>query len=104
MAARPMRIRATLKDDVTEVKVLMSHIMETGQRKDGDGNTIPAHFIKDVTATCNGKEVLHAQWGPAVSRDPFLSFKFKGASAGDEIEVTWKDNKDETRTDKTKIR
>ena len=104
MATRPMRIRATEKDGVTEVKVLMSHIMETGQRKDGDGNPIPAHFIQDVVATCNDKQVLNAQWGPAVSRDPFLSFKFKGGNKGDEVKVTWTDNKGDTRTDKTEIR
>lgn len=104
MATRPMRIRAAQKDGVTEVKVLMSHIMETGLRKDADGNVVPAHFIKEVTATCNDKQVLHAEWGPAVSRDPFLSFKFKGGNKGDEIKVTWLDNKGETRTDTTEIR
>lgn len=104
MATRPMRIRAANKDGVTEVRVLMSHIMETGLRKDGDGNLVPAHFIKDVTATCNGKEVLSAKWGPAVSRDPFLSFKFKGGAPGDEVKVTWTDNTDATRTDTTEIR
>ena len=104
MATRPMRIRATEKDGVTEVKVLMSHIMETGLRKDGDGNPIPAHFIKEVVATCKDKQVLNAHWGPAVSRDPFLSFKFKGGSKGDEVKVTWTDNKGETRTDTTEIR
>lgn len=104
MATRPMRIRAAEKDGVTEVKVLMSHLMETGLRKDGDGNVIPAHFIQEVTATCKDKQVLAAQWGPAVSRDPFLSFKFKGGSKGDEVKVTWLDNKGETRTDTTEIR
>lgn len=104
MATRPMRIRATEKDGVVEVKALMSHLMETGQRKDADGNVIPAHFIQEVTANCNGKTVLQAQWGPAVSRDPFLSFKFKGAAKGDELTITWLDNEGETRTDKTQIR
>lgn len=104
MATRPMRIRATQKDGVTEVKVLMSHIMETGLRKDGDGNTVPAHFIQDVVATCNDKEVMTAQWGPAVARDPFLSFKFKGGEPGDEVKISWVDNKGDTRTDTAEIR
>lgn len=104
MATRPMRIRATNKDGVTEVKVLMSHIMETGLRKDSDGNLVPAHFIQDVTATWKDKEVLKAHWGPAVSRDPFLSFKFEGGEKGDEIKVTWNDNKGESRTDTAEIR
>jgi len=102
--ARPMRIRATHKDGVTEVKVLMSHIMETGQRKDDDGNTIPAHFIKDVTAKWKDKVVLQAQWGPAVSRDPYLAFKFEGGEKGDELEVTWNDNEGDSRTDTVEIR
>ena len=97
--ADPMRIRAQLQGDKTVVRVLMAHEMETGQRKDSAGKTIPAWFIQDVTASHNGKTVLSAQWGPAVSKNPFLQFNLKGAKAGDNIAVTWKDNKGETRTD-----
>ncbi|MEO6984608.1 MAG: thiosulfate oxidation carrier complex protein SoxZ [Paralcaligenes sp.] len=103
MASRPMRIRAVEKDGVTEVKVLMSHIMETGQRKGSDGKIVPAHFIDLVEAKCNDKVVLTAQWGPAVSRDPFLSFKFKGGKKGDKIVISWKDNEGESRSDTTEI-
>jgi len=104
MATRPMRIRAVEKDGIVEVKALMSHIMETGQRKDSDGKVIPAHFIDIVEATCNDKPVLNAQWGPAVSRDPFLSFKFKGGKKGDTVTLSWKDNEGESRKDSTEIR
>lgn len=104
MATRPMRIRAVEKDGVVEVKALMSHIMETGQRKDKDGKVIPAHFIDIVQAKCNDKLVLNAQWGPAVSRDPFLAFKFKGGKKGDKLTLSWKDNEGESRTDTTEIR
>ncbi|MGE4369570.1 MAG: thiosulfate oxidation carrier complex protein SoxZ [Burkholderiaceae bacterium] len=104
MATRPMRIRAVEKDGVVEVKALMSHIMETGQRKDSSGNVVPAHFIDLVEAKWNDKVVLNAQWGPAVSRDPFLSFKFKGGKKGDKVTLSWKDNKGESRTDTTDIR
>ncbi|MER1941083.1 MULTISPECIES: thiosulfate oxidation carrier complex protein SoxZ [unclassified Castellaniella] len=104
MAGRPMRIRATKTDDHTEVKVLMSHIMETGQRKDSEGKVIPAHFIDLVEAKWNDKVVLNAQWGPAVSRDPFLSFRFKGGEKGDAVTVSWKDNKGDERSDSVKIR
>jgi len=103
MATRPMRIRATEKDGVTEVKVLMSHIMETGQRKDGEGNIVPAHFIQNVVVKNGDKTVLSAEWGPAVSRDPFLSFKFKGGKKGDKLTVTWTDNKGESRTDEATV-
>ncbi len=101
--ADPMRIRAVAKDGVVNVKVLMSHEMETGQRKDGAGNIVPAHFIQNVTATHNGKTVLSAQWGPAVSKNPFLEFNFKGGQKGDKIQVTWTDNKGDKRTDEAAI-
>jgi sulfur-oxidizing protein SoxZ len=101
--ADPMRIRAVAKDGVVNVKVLMSHEMETGQRKDGAGNLVPAHFIQNVTATHNGKTVLSAQWGPAVSKNPFLEFNFKGGQKGDKIQVTWTDNKGDKRTDEAAI-
>ncbi len=97
--ADPMKIRAAMTDDVIEVKVLMSHPMETGQRKGADGAVVPAHFIQQVTATCNGKTVMSAQWGASVSKNPFLSFKFKGAAKGDKVIVTWVDTKADTRSD-----
>jgi sulfur-oxidizing protein SoxZ len=101
--ADPMRIRAQMQGDKAVVRVLMAHEMETGQRKDSAGKTIPAWFIQDVTASHNGKAVLTAQWGPAVAKNPFLQFNIKGAKAGDKISVTWKDNKGETRTDEAVV-
>ena len=101
--ANPMKIRAASKDGVTEIKVLMNHEMETGQRKGGDGKVIPAWFIQEVVASHNGKQVMTAQWGPAVSKNPYLQFKVKGAKAGDKIAVTWKDNKGESRTDEAAV-
>ena len=101
--ASPMRIRAKVEGDVADVRVLMSHEMETGQRKGSDGQLVPAWFIQDVTAALNGKTVMTAQWGPAVSKNPYMQFKVKGAKAGDKITVTWKDNKGESRTDEAAI-
>lgn len=101
--ADPMRIRANMVDGKVEVKVLMAHEMETGQRKDSKGATIPAWFIQSVTATHNGKTVLDAQWGPAVSKNPFLSFRFSGGKPGEKVQVTWTDNKGEKRTDEATI-
>ena len=101
--ADPMRIRAVAKDGMVNVKVLMSHEMETGQRKDAAGKLVPPHFIQSVTATHNGKTVLSAQWGPAVSKNPFLEFNFKGGQKGDKVQVTWTDNKDDKRTDEAVI-
>ena len=101
--ADPMRIRATAQPDGVDVRILMSHEMETGQRRDGAGRLVPAHFISNVTVTYAGKVVLSADWGPAVAKNPYLQFKFQGAKKGDEITVTWMDNKGDTRTDKATI-
>ena len=99
----PMRIRAQAGGEKTTVRVLMSHEMETGQRKDSAGAIVPAHFIQSVTAVHNGKTVLAAQWGPAVSKNPFLEFNFKGGQKGEKIQITWTDNKGDKRTDEAVI-
>jgi sulfur-oxidizing protein SoxZ len=101
--ADPMRIRAQLAGDKATVRVLIGHEMETGQRKDAAGKTIPAWFIQEVSATHNGKIVMTAQWGPAVSKNPFMQFTVKSAKAGDKIGVSWKDNKGDTRTDEAVV-
>jgi len=98
-----MRIRATAKEGSVNVKVLMAHEMETGQRKDAAGKLVPPHYIRNVTATHQGRTVLSAQWGPAVAKNPFLEFNFKGGQKGDKIVVTWEDNKGEKRTDEATI-
>lgn len=101
--ADPMRIRASLVGDTVEVKVLMRHDMETGQRKDASGKVIPAHYIKTLVAKTKDKVVLDANFGPSVSKDPFLAFKFKGAAKGDKVSVTWTDSAGDTRTDEGTI-
>jgi len=99
----PMRIRAQLAGDKVTVRVLMSHEMETGQRKDTAGKTIPAWFIREVTAQLNGKTVLSAQWGPSVSKNPFMQFSVKGGKVGDKVSVRWVDNRGETRSDEATV-
>ena len=101
--ADPMRIRAQAAGDKATVRVLMSHEMETGLRKDSAGKVIPAWFIQEVSATHNGKNVLNAQWGPSISKNPFMQFVVKGAKAGDKIAVTWIDNKGDKRTDEATV-
>ena len=101
--ADPMRIRAQVSGDKATVRVLMSHEMETGQRKDTAGKVVPAWFIQEVTAALNGKTVLTAQWGTAVAKNPFLQFVVKGAKAGDKISVSWIDNKGDKRTDEATV-
>ncbi|HIG42867.1 MAG: thiosulfate oxidation carrier complex protein SoxZ [bacterium] len=96
MAAKPVKIRARAKDGLAKIKCLMPHPMETGTRRDAAGNLIAAHYIETVTCKHNDTEVLTAQWGPSVSKDPYLSFKVKGANSGDRISVSWVDNLGET--------
>ncbi len=99
----PMRIRAVQAGDITEVKVLIKHDMETGQRKDASGNPVPAHIIKTVIAQCNGRTVFEAETGTSISKDPFISFKFKNGNKGDKVVVSWNDNKGDSRTDEVVI-
>ena len=92
----PMKIRATAKDGVADIRVLMSHPMETGQRKDAEGKVIPLHFIQNVTVKLNGKTVAEGQISQAVSRNPMFSFRAKGGKPGDKVEISWLDSKGET--------
>ena len=101
--SEPMRIRATVQGDVADVRILMRHPMETGQRRDSKGETVPMHFIQNVLVQHNGRTVVDAQWSQAVSRDPFLGLRVKGAKAGDKITVTWTDNKGDKRTDEATV-
>jgi sulfur-oxidizing protein SoxZ len=101
--AEPMKIRATLQGDVADIRILMLHPMETGARRDAKGDIVPQHFIQSVAVTHNGKTVLDAQWSQAVSRNPFLGLRVKGAKAGDKVSVTWVDNKGDKRTDEANV-
>jgi sulfur-oxidizing protein SoxZ len=101
--ADPMKIRATMKGDIADVRVLMSHPMETGQRKDGDGNFIPAHYIQAITVAINGKVVIEAETSTSVSRNPVFGFKVKGAKIGDKVTISWVDTEGDRRSDEATI-
>ena len=101
--ADPMKIRAQIKGDVVEIKVLMGHAMETGQRKDAAGVVVPAHFIQNMKVEVAGKLVIDGQIGTSVSRNPVFGFKVKGPKAGDKVVVSWVDSKGDKRTDETAI-
>lgn len=93
MANSSIKIRAKIKEGACEVKALMKHPMETGQRKNKKtGKNIPAHFIQEVTCTHNDQSVLVAEWGGAISTNPYLSFMFEGAAKGDSLTLSWIDN------------
>jgi sulfur-oxidizing protein SoxZ len=99
-----IKVRAKLEGDATTVKALIQHPMETGLVKDKKtGQLIPAHFIQEVTCEHNGAVVMTALWGPAVSKNPYLSFKFKGAKAGDTLKMSWVDNKGQSDSEQTQV-
>lgn len=98
-----MKIRAQLKGSITEVKLLMSHPMETGRRKNDAGEVVPAHFVQQVTAMLNDKIVLESQWGTGISKNPYLTFRLKSAQLGDKVTITWVDNLGETVTQSVQV-
>ena len=103
--ANNMRVRAQMKGGVTEVKTLINHPMETGLRKDSKTKQIiPAHFIQEVTCEHNGKNVMTALWGTAISKNPYLKFKFKGGSAGEVLKISWVDNQGKSDSVEAKIK
>ncbi|MCP3850510.1 MAG: thiosulfate oxidation carrier complex protein SoxZ [Gammaproteobacteria bacterium] len=104
MAKSSIKVRAKAKNGSVTVKALISHKMETGLRKDKKtGKVIPAHFIEEVNCELNGAPVMIAEWGVAVSKNPYLSFKFSGA-AGDVVKLSWKDNTGKTDSTETKAK
>lgn len=93
-AAKP-RIKLDRKEvkagDIVEVKALVSHIMETGQRKDAQGNTIARKILNKFTCTVAGKQVFQADFEPAISANPYIQFKFKATESGPVV-LTWTDD------------
>jgi sulfur-oxidizing protein SoxZ len=101
--ASTIRVRATNTGDTTEVQALIQHPMDSGFVKDAQGQIIPAHFIQQLTFEYNGKTVFLADWGPAVAKDPYVKFAFKGGAKGDELKISWVDNKGATDSTTAKI-
>jgi sulfur-oxidizing protein SoxZ len=101
--ASTIRVRATATGDTTEVQALIQHPMDSGFVKDAQGQLIPPHFIQQLTFECNGKSVFVANWGTAVSKDPYVKFSFKGGNKGDDIKISWVDNKGASDTTTAKI-
>jgi sulfur-oxidizing protein SoxZ len=103
MASARLKVpKKAKKGDIITVKSLIKHKMETGQRKGKDGKPIPRMIIKNVTATYNGKEVFSADWHPAVSANPFLSFKVRATESGT-IELKWTDDNGKVVSQSAKI-
>jgi len=101
--ASTIRVRAIANGETTEVQALIQHPMDSGFVKDAQGQVIPAHFIQQLTFEHNGKTVFTADWGPAVAKDPYVKFGFKGAAKGDELKISWVDNKGASDSTTAKI-
>jgi sulfur-oxidizing protein SoxZ len=88
-----IKIRAQASGDEVTVKALITHPMQRPVEKDkATGKPIPAHFIQEVVCEHQGKVVMTALWSFAVSKNPYLSFKFKGGAKGDKVKLSWTDN------------
>ena len=70
------------KGEVIEIKTMISHPMETGYRRDTQGQLIPRHIIHTFTCTYNGTEVFRADWHPAVAANPYLAFYTVATESG----------------------
>ena len=95
MATKPtprVRVPAQAKPgEIIEIKTLISHEMESGQRKDAAGKIVPRKIINKFIAAFNGKTVFEAEWNPAISANPYQSFFYKASETG-EFTFTWKDD------------
>ena len=98
MAGDSIRIRLRLEDDVVEVRALISHPMETGNRHDESGTTIPAHYIQELVCRHRGEVVLQAYWGPGIARNPYIAFRFRDGAPGDALSLSWTDNRGDSDT------
>lgn len=98
-----VRVPAQAKaGELIEIKTLISHEMESGQRRDSKGEIIPRKIINKFTATFNGKLVFEADWNPAISANPYQSFFYKAKESG-EFVFAWKDDDGSTYEAKNKL-
>lgn len=79
------------RGEVVEIKTLISHVMESGQRKDRSGNVVPRRIVNRFEARYNGRTVFAADLHPAVAADPYLSFYTRIDEPG-ELVLTWTDD------------
>ena len=98
-----IKIRALIQGDTADIRILMQHPMETGQRKDDKGQTLPAHFIQTFTVSLNGKAIIDGQLNTSISQNPLFTFKARGIKAGDKLSVAWTDNTGDKRQDEITV-
>ncbi len=98
-----IKIRAQIQGEITDLRILMQHPMETGQRKDEKGQILPMHFIQTFSVLHNGKLLIDGQLNTSVSKNPLFTFKARGIKPGDKISVNWTDNTGGKRQDEITI-
>jgi len=101
--AEQIKIRVQNKGDISDIRILMQHPMETGQRKDDMGQTVPIHFIHNFTVNLNGKPMIEGLLNTSISKNPLFTFKARGIKAGDKLSVAWIDNGGDHRQDEITI-
>ena len=102
--ASGIRIRTSSKNELTTVQAILKHPMDTGNSRDPEtGNMIPAFFIEAVTIHHGDKEIMSCDWSRAVSKNPYLSFSFTGAKAGDTVRISWQDSSGNKESKETVI-
>ena len=103
MAKALIRVPAQArKGEVIEIKTLVSHPMESGQRRDNMGKAIPRHILNRFVCTYNGEEVFRADLFPAIAANPFLAF-FTVATESGEFVFQWTDDDGSIQTESARI-
>jgi sulfur-oxidizing protein SoxZ len=101
--ADAIKIRAQVQGEIADIRILMQHPMETGQRKDEKGETVPANFIQTFSVLHNGKLLIDGQLNTSISKNPLFAFKAKGIKAGDKLAVAWNDSAGDKRQDEISV-
>ncbi len=102
--ATGIRIRTSIKGDLTTVQAILKHPMDTGNNRDPEtGKMIPAFFIETVNIYHNDKIIMTCDWSRAVSKNPYLSFAFSDAKKGDTLRISWLDSRGNTESMETMI-
>ena len=87
-----IKIRTKRIEGITQIRTLISHPMATGRAKDDSGQTIPAHYIRELTVKHNNKIFVNVTLGSGISKDPYFAYKMQGGKTGDKITISWTDN------------
>ena len=101
--ADAIKIRAQVQGEITDIRILMQHPMETGQRKDEKGETVPVNFIQTFSVLHNGRPLIDGQLNTSISKNPLFAFKAKGIKAGDKLTVAWNDSVGDKRQDEISV-